>query len=290
MTREPSLADIERSMETVLSDLRQYRLRQQVEIEPLIPAVIPGEPPKPRTGILHQFSGRDNADKWTGPVNFPDPERGHNRKTTEPPVKFLKGRDASIKVEIKPGDPQWSKDLGKGPKRRAEFSWNKDEWRFANGEEGWVGAAFYLPKDPMGKVNGVSISQLHNHPDKGVLWNLFLYGGRLRSNNTRSSEEKTELLDVDVEPYLDQWVRMVVHFKPSTGEDGFIKMWLNDKTVTDMKGANKHSGEQGPYFKNGLYFWGYEKFDKTKHALAYFDSLSIGNKHSNYQSVDPKRW
>lgn len=191
---------------------------------------------------------------------------------------------ASIRVEIRPGDPQWQDDLGRGPKRRAEFSWNR--WKFQGEKDGWAGAAFYLPGDPMADNKGTAIFQLHNYPEKGVLWNLFTWGGRLRSAN----DTLGDLLDIDITPFLDKWTRMVVHFKPSTAGDGFIKMWLNDELVINEIGRTKPSGSGGPYFKHGLYFWGYEKFDPGKHALAYFDNLRIGDETSSYESVNPACW
>lgn len=235
-------------------------------------------------GIVHQFQGEDGADGWSGPLNFPTPEKPHNRMTavsSEDQTAY--GRE-SVKVEIRPGDPQWNDDNGRGPKRRAEFSWNT--WKFPGKKEGWVGAAFYLPSDPMARNKGTAIFQLHNYPEKGVMWNLFIWDGRLRT----TSDGLGELMDIDLAPYLDQWTNMVVHFKPSTGSDGFIRMWLNDQLVIDETGPTKESGSKGPYLKNGLYFWGYEKFDSTKHAIAFFDNLRIGNEASNYESVNPACW
>ncbi len=235
-------------------------------------------------GIAHEFRGEDGVDSWSGPLNFPEPEKPYNRINVASPKSFVPYGKASIKVEIKPGDPQWSNDRGKGPKRRAEFSWN--DWKFEGGKEGWIGAAFYLPTDPMADNSGTAIFQLHNFPEEGVLWNLFTWDGRLRSTN----EPLGDLMDLDITPYLDKWTRMVVHFKPSTGDDGFIRMWLDDRLVISRRGETKPSGSEGPYFKHGLYFWGYEKFDPQRRAVAYFDNLRIGDETSSYLSVNPACW
>lgn len=235
-------------------------------------------------GIVYQFRGEDGVDSWSGPLNFPEPEKPHNRINVASPENLVPFGNASIKVEIRPGDPQWSDDNGKGPKRRAEFSWN--DWKFPGKKEGWVGAAFYLPEDPMGNNSGTAIFQLHNFPEEGVLWNLFTWDGRLRSSN----EPVGNLMDVDLTPYLDKWTRMILNFKPSTEGDGFIRMWLNDKLVINQRGKTKPSGSEGPYFKHGLYFWGYDKFEPGKHAVAYFDNLRIGDETSGYRSVNPACW
>lgn len=247
-------------------------------------------------GIMHQFRGEDGVDKWSGPLNFPTPERSHNRVTVTLPKSPFGG--ASIKVEIKPADPQWETDRklnkdGKKPKRRAEFSWNRPDWRFGFRKEGWAGAAFFLPSNPMGNNNGTSIFQLHNFPEEGVLWNVFTNAGKLSSVNEPGGAGKRELIPLmerSITPYLDTWTRMIVNFKPSTGSDGFIKMWLNDELVINKTGRNKSSGKQGPFFKNGTYFWGYEKFDKKQQAVVYFDNLRIGDETSNHESVDPASW
>ncbi len=138
----------------------------------------------------------------------------------------------------------------------------------------------------MANNRGAAIFQLHNFPEKGVLWNLFTWDGRLRS----TSDSLGDLMDIDIAPYLNKWIRMVVHFKPSTEGDGFIKMWLNDELVVNKSGMTKQSGSQGPYFKHGIYFWGYEKFDHGKRAVAYFDNLRIGDETSSYESVNPACW
>lgn len=243
-----------------------------------------GEVCGPSLGVVHQFRGEDGVDNWSGPLNFPAPEKPYNRMTMASPMTLAPYGSASVKVEIRPGDPQWHDDKGRGPKRRAEFSWSK--WKFPGKKEGWVGAAFYLPKDPMANNKGTAIFQLHNFPEKGVFWNLFTWDGNLRS----TSDALGDLMDIDITPYLDKWVSMVVHFKPSTRSDGFIKMWLDDQLVVSETGPTKLSGSKGPYLKNGLYFWGYEKFDTGKRAVAYFDNLRIGNETSNYESVNPACW
>jgi hypothetical protein len=236
------------------------------------------------TGVLHQFRGEDGVDSWSGMLNFPTPEKAHHRTTVRSPDALGPQGDASMKLEIRPGDPQWRIDIGEGPKRRAEFSWKK--WRFAGGKEGWAGAAFFLPSDPMADNKGTAIFQLHNYPEEGVLWNLYTWDGSLRSTN----EPLGDVMNVDITPYLDKWTRMVVHFRPSTGEDGFIRMWLDDELVLDVGGRTKPSGSMGPYFKHGTYFWGYEKFDAKKRSVAYFDNLRIGDETASYASVDPACW
>ncbi len=67
-------------------------------------------------------------------------------------------------------------------------------------------------------------------------------------------------------------------------------MWLNGQLGLDYRGPARQDGGEGLYFKNGLYFWGYEKFgDTQKRALVYHDTLRIGV-GSGYDAADPNRW
>lgn len=250
------------------------------------PSPVPPNP-IPATGIIQSFRGEDGVENFPGVLNFPVPERSHNRQTITRPAGLVPFGSASMLVEIKPGDPQWNVDAAVRPrtaKRRAEFSWRP--FRFEPGEEGWVGAAFYLPSDPMASVRGCTIFQLHNHPDPGEMMQIHLFDGRLRIVNENRKGAR-DLLNTALEPYLDRWVRLVINFRPSTRNNGFIKLWLDDDKVIDVNGPNKPGGTLGPYFKHGTYFWGYGKFDRNRRAACYYDNLRIGDRTSNFESVDP---
>ena len=150
----------------------------------------------------------------------------------------------------------------------------------------WAGGAFFLPSDPMQENSGTSFYQLHNWPHKGVMWNLHVAGGRLKSDHRHFDFE----FDEPVDDYLDRWNAMVINCRASTEDDGFIKMWLNGRLALVYSGPTREDGGEGPSFKNGLYFWGYEKFgDVLKRALVYHDRLRIGV-DCGFDAVDPNRW
>lgn len=242
--------------------------------------------PRP-TGIIQSFRGEDGVDNFPGALNFPVPERAHNRQDITGPPALVPFGTASMKVEIRPGDPQWDNDARIRPrsaKRRAEFSWRP--FRFPGRKEGWVGAAFHLPSEPMADIKGCTIFQLHNSPDPGEMMQLYCFDGRLRADNENPSGT-VRILDTELRPLLDRWVRLVINFKPSTGRDGFFKLWLDDVPVVDITGPNKPRGTLGPYLKHGTYFWGYEKFDRDRRAACYYDELKIGDETSSYSSVNP---
>ena len=240
----------------------------------------------PPTGIKYQFRGEDGVDSWPGSLNFPNPEPAHTRATITSPASLVPYGTASMKTEIRPGDPQWINDSATGsPKRRAEYSWN--DWRFDYGKEAWAGAAFYLPSDPMLRNKGTSFFQLHNYPDAGVMLHVTTWDGQLRIS---SDVFGGEILRTDLGPYLDTWTRIVINFKPTTANDGFLRVWLDDTLVVDEEGRTKTSGSQGPYFKHGAYYWGYETWDPVRRAVVYHDNLRIADETGSYESVDPKCW
>lgn len=248
--------------------------------------------------VKHAFSGSisdfgDNGvDDWSLNLNFSEPEQAHSRaNVSSNPAPFAGSR--SLQTEIRSGDPQWSVDVPTGSKkRRNEYSWRPE--RFAAGSsgtnipEGWYGGAFYLPSDPMDDIRGCAIFQLHNSPDPGVMWNIYLFGGNLISGIDFPGGNFQQLLSTPVAPFLDQWNRMVVNFKPSTGSNGFIRLFLNETQVYSFNGPNKSGGVLGPYAKHGLYFWGYDKQEPTLRARAIHDNLTIADQNGNFDLVDPR--
>ena len=260
-----------------------------ITVTPVIP-VIPVTPTPSAcsapTGIKHQFRGEDGVESWPGSLNLTTPEAAHTRETITSPTHLVPYGTASMKTEIKSGDPQWGNDeTTASQKRRAEYSWS--DWRFSYDNEAWAGAAFYLPSDPMLKNKGTSFFQLHNYPEAGVMLHVSTWDGELRIS---SDAFGGAILNTDLRPYLDTWTRIVINFKPTTRSDGYLKIWLDDILVVDKTGQTKTSGSQGPYFKHGAYFWGYEKFDPIKHAVVYHDNLRIADETGSYESVDPKCW
>ena len=127
---EANAARDERAMIT-LEDGERAEIRNESGIvtikkfEDLIPEI-----PEPAVGIMHSFCGADGVDNWTGQLNFPSPEREHNRMDVKAPDEPIFSSGVSMRIEIKPGDPQWSVDAQgvNKTKRRAEFSWR--DWRF----------------------------------------------------------------------------------------------------------------------------------------------------------------
>jgi len=81
-----------------------------------------------------------------------------------------------------------------------------------------------------------------------------------------------------------QWLKMVVHFKISTGNDGFIEAWKDGVKLGRVNGANSPKSDgcgkpmREPYLKVGVYKWDWKKGLKatgsTRRQL-FIDDLKI---------------
>ncbi len=83
------------------------------------------------------------------------------------------------------------------------------------------------------------------------------------------------------------WNEFVFHFIHSTGSDGLIEIWQNDKKIISRKGSNMHSGAL-PNWKIGLYkpTWQVRSTD-TNTRIAFFDMIRIGNENAKFEEMKP---
>lgn len=218
-----------------------------------------------------------NVSEFPGPKNFPQKKHPHTCTLAD-----IGGRSNAIRLEIKDGDSQWKGDrTAKKPKRRAEFAFRP--WQFGYGEEAWAGGMFYLPSDPMKSVRGLTFIQLHNNPEKGEMMQIVCNGGSLYAAGKNEEGHFHIGSGLPISPYLDRWTRVLINFRGEVGRKSFVKVWIDGKLLGEAHNV-KLSGKMGPYFKCGLYYWGYDVKCKQKHAVAYFDQIAIG---STKQSVMP---
>lgn len=180
------------------------------------------------------------------------------------------------------------------------------------GKEYWLGISVFIPADwNMDYVNGYSeglVWQFHDvgyldptwrktlplvlkHSQAGwVITNTATLNGQDRGNHTSFRK---------VVPYkLGQWNDFVVNAKFSGAtspddEDGFLKVWVNGEQVLDRVGQN-YFGEQteGPYFKFGMYNWGWRKeyvdqWVGANERVIWHDELRLGDAQSSYAEVFP---
>ena len=180
------------------------------------------------------------------------------------------------------------------------------------GEEYWIGYAMYVPSDILRpRVN----IDLHGIPDKhlGETYRTSafgIYGGDYRYKGQIQVRARSSAKPVNMpigqkqtadRNYLKpvaklekKWVEVVVHFKLTYRQDGFINVWIDGKKVlTEKNIGTAWNDVKGPYFKFGIHVLDWinrvrPKPGKEAYKLAYFDEIRIGDKNASYDDVAPR--
>jgi len=168
---------------------------------------------------------------------------------------------------------------------------------FSFGKEYWVGLSFYLPPDWSDKyISGYDQGMLWQFHDRGFndpSWRgglplvLNHFGGKfiIQRRGHPSSKKFWEA------PYVKgKWVDWVINVKWSKGSDGFINIWRDGQQIVSDRGANYYP-EHGnpPYFKMGLYQWGWDEGVPlgTTQRTVYHDEVRVAQGSNGYSLVAP---
>lgn len=91
-----------------------------------------------------------------------------------------------------------------------------------------------------------------------------------------------------------QWINIVVHFKISTTDNGFIEAWVNGDKIGRVDGQNHLKKDScgndflDPYIKLGIYKWNWKDgrpaTDSTRRELV-IDNIKIAKGEDGYQAV-----
>ncbi len=89
-----------------------------------------------------------------------------------------------------------------------------------------------------------------------------------------------------------QWLNVIVNFKISSGNDGFIEVWKDGVKLGRVNGANSNKNDpcgkpmRSPYFKMGVYnyLWRYKATKATRREL-WIDNLKIAEGSNGYSLV-----
>lgn len=172
--------------------------------------------------------------------------------------------------------------------------------------ERWYGISIYLPTSFLADHTPESIFQWHNVPNfnSGENWGKYKFQNpfRLETNNGRhvfvhqyssvasdpNSPVRSKAYDLGAYE-TGKWIDWVIHFKLSFKEDGLLEIWKNGEKVLSLTGANYYNDESGPYFKMGIYKWGWshKSSSQSEQRTVFYDEVRIGNEHSSYQEVSP---
>lgn len=200
-----------------------------------------------------------------------------------------KGKYA-FKITVHPDDI--TQVSGKDKKNRAEAKYDNLD---PEGSEVYYGWSFLIPNDYIFKPEDGSgfniIAQWHDKPDResgetreqtaGLNPPIAVYMGTLDGQPGIRINYGLRDLNVgsigDSPIKLDDWNDIVFHIKWSQGEDGFVEVWHNDKSITGGKvyGPNMHNSVPH-YWKTGFYR-GIVGDDSTLTTNSmYIDEIRIG--------------
>lgn len=175
---------------------------------------------------------------------------------------------------------------------------------FAEAEK-WYGFSNYLPGDFITDPLAEKIAQWHDIPDfdLGETWrspplSLGIINGRyylhiqwaskaVNTDLTKDGQQRVDLGPVD----KMKWNDWVFHIKFSYKSDGILEVWKNKVKVFSLYGPNSFNDRSYPYFKIGIYKWGWDgwaSYSPENKRVLYYDEIRIANRGSNVNEVSPQ--
>ena len=193
----------------------------------------------------------------------------------------VRAGEKSIRFEVRPGD--CGKNTGGGwndcktDRERHELSgkpMSKGTW--------WYAWSIYIPKDHIFiSPSTLIIGQFHQLNDH-VIW-MFNNGksreGYYVENQIKENVFKKKII-LEKNDMHGNWNDILVNMNWTHKDDGFFKIWVNDKLSYHYKGPTK-TKKGKPYFKFGVYRSHLSKWIKNKKSevptqVVYFDEVRVG--------------
>ena len=75
-----------------------------------------------------------------------------------------------------------------------------------------------------------------------------------------------------------RWIDWVFTLRWSDGEEGFIAVDKDGQRILERRGANSYNDWLAPYFKFGVYPWGWavaEQTPQVERRILYFDAIEV---------------
>ena len=121
-------------------------------------------------------------------------------------------------------------------------------------------------------------------PEIPILFKLEKTGIELNVEGVTACEVNYGKLVLHEKNLHDKWHDFLMHVNWTDKEDGFIKLWVNEKFVLDKKGKTinkivrkKDNGDkQGPSFRFGIYNG--KRHTPVQTQIMYYDSMRAGKK------------
>lgn len=170
--------------------------------------------------------------------------------------------------------------------------------------EQWFGFSTYLPSDFVTDPLPEIICQWHEIPDfdLGETWrsppigfgiengNYYLkvlWAAAAVNTNASKDGERTVYLGAVTK---SAWVDFAFHINFKYNSTGIIEIWKNKVKWYTLYGPNSFNDIYYPYFKIGIYKWGWDgfaEFSPESERTLYHDEVRIGNSSSNLNEVSP---
>ena len=197
----------------------------------------------------------------------------------------VRAGEKSIRFEVRPGDCGYNDDWSDcdTDRERHELSGKK-----MSGGEWWYAWSIFLPEDFI-NVSPAKVALGQFHQDKGhVVWMFqnqsdYTRGGYWFDNQVPGYTKSLDRLLTN-ENMIGKWNDILVNVKWSKKENGFFKVWVNNKLGYEYIGPTKTKAKV--YFKFGIYRsylkqWIYSSRNKTKEKavpaqVVYFDEVRAG--------------
>ena len=195
----------------------------------------------------------------------------------------------SARFELRDSDPEISKGT------RSEIAFFP-----ADSSDRWYSFAVYFPKAYWEKdTDPEIITQWHGFPDEDLNeeWGspatkMLIVNDSIRFdvgyNPKRVSRKfKTEThYNLGVVP-KNKWQEFIIHINHSYKSDGLVEVWQNGKKVVEHKGGNCYNDAKLPFWKLGIYKWGWngENTTDVKKRVLYIDNIRVGGGKSSYQAM-----
>ena len=197
----------------------------------------------------------------------------------------VRAGEKSIRFEVRPGDCGYNDGWSDcdTDRERHELSGKR-----MSGGEWWYAWSIFLPKDFV-NVSPTKVALGQFHQDKGhVVWmfqnqNFSVPGGYWVDNQVPGFTKTINKVLTNDE-MIGKWNDILVNVKWSKKEDGFFKVWVNNKLGYEYTGPTKTKAKV--YFKFGIYRsylnqWIYSSRNKTKEKgvpaqVVYFDEVRAG--------------
>jgi hypothetical protein len=126
----------------------------------------------------------------------------------------------------------------------------------------------------------ISLEVINDHYYVHTLWSASV----INTDLTRDGEKIFDLGPVD----KSQWNDWVFHIRFSYRPDGIIEVWKNKVKVLTYNGPNSYNDRSYPYFKIGIYKWGWNgwaSYSPENKRTLYYDEVRVGNSNSGFDEV-----